>query len=103
MDNTVRLWDIAAKREIARLEGHMLYVNSVAFSPDDRTLASAGWDGTVRLWNLILRQEVATLRGHKASVACVAFSPNGDLLISAGADARVRLWQAPPLNHFNLP
>ena len=37
-DNTVRLWDAATGRELARLEGHSDSVFSVAWSPDGATL-----------------------------------------------------------------
>ncbi|VFN01706.1 MAG: WD domain-containing protein, G-beta repeat-containing protein [Candidatus Kentron sp. G] len=41
-DNTVRLWDVATGREIARLTGHGSLVRSVAFSPDGSRLVSGG-------------------------------------------------------------
>ena len=48
-DRTVRVWDVAARRELATFKGHAGTLYSVVFTPDgaDR---SGGRDGTVRLW-----------------------------------------------------
>ncbi len=91
-DHTVRLWDVAGRRQVASLAGHSGSVFSVAFSPDGRLLASASADHTVRLWDVAARRQVATLDGHSGSVFSVAFSPDGRLLASASADHTVRLW-----------
>ena len=67
-------------------------VNAVAFSPDGKTLASAGDDGVVRLWNPATRKQLARLTSRTGAVTAVAFSPDGKTLASAGYNGAVGLW-----------
>lgn len=95
---------------------HRDWISSLAFSPDDRMLASASWDGTVKVWDVShvkepgppdnalarLRRErqwddqAATLRFTlKKPVAwswSVAFAPDGKSLAAGYHDGTVRLW-----------
>ncbi|MBD2203040.1 serine/threonine protein kinase [Calothrix sp. FACHB-1219] len=74
------------------LKGHASDVNSVAFSPDGKTLASGSDDKTIKLWNVETKQEIRTLKGHLQWIWTVAFSPDGKTLASGGADRNIKLW-----------
>ena len=68
----------------------------MAFSPDGKRIASAGFDKTVRLWDAATGKEKITLRGHTDTVWSVAFSPDGRQLVSASFDSTARIWDATP-------
>jgi WD40 repeat protein len=73
------------------LSGHQDWVQSVAFAPDSKWLASAGLDKTIKLWEAATGSLLGTLR-QSSAVNAVAISPDGESLASAGDDGTVRLW-----------
>jgi WD40 repeat protein len=82
-------------------------VTCMSFSPDGKTLASAGelehraTHAAIKLWDVETGREKATLEGHEGEVSWVAFSPAGHTFASAGhegedseddEDQSVKLW-----------
>jgi WD40 repeat protein len=68
-------------------------VLDVAFSQDDKLLATAGATGTTRLWDVRTGQVVdSPLSGHLGRVNRVVFSPDGKRLATGADDRTVRLW-----------
>ena len=89
---------MASAEERPAPDTHRGPVRGVAFSPDGRTLASAGQDRTVKLWDLAgwkageTLPPVRTLCRHEDAALSLAFSPSGKWLASAGADKTIILW-----------
>lgn len=71
---------------------HGATIAGVAYSPDGKLIASAGWDKTIRLWDIATGKELRACTGHDAEIECLAFSPDGKLLASGAWDQTVRLW-----------
>ncbi len=81
---------------ISLVRGHRNWVESVAFSPDSKLLATGSGDNTIILWDVSDPaspvQLGAPLNGHTAWVNSVAFSPDGKLLASGSDDKTIILW-----------
>src|SRR5438445_10135122 len=88
----IKVWDTASGQMTLALSGHNAEVNSIAFSPDGKLLASGSLDKTVKLWDAIRGREIWTVTEPTAAVFSVAFSPDGKRLATAGEDKTVRVW-----------
>jgi len=99
-DATARLWDVATGRLRANLEcfavpknqGRMDAVQSLAFAPDGKTIATVGYDRDLRLWDVGTGRLRASLGGHSYDVTAVAYSPDGKTIATGDVDGTVRLW-----------
>ena len=94
---TIRRWDAATGRELGRLAGPEEGAWSLAFAPDGKTLATAGFgEPSVRLLEVATGRELARLEGHKGSVLALVFSPGGRRLATGGGDTTVVTWDVAP-------
>ena len=80
-------------------------VQSLAFSPDGKTLVSAGAsvDGRIILWDVVKEKARVTLQAHDKDakggarfVRGAVFAPDGRTLASGSGDGTVRFWPVAP-------
>lgn len=104
-DGRVVLWNVADLKEAASFVAHDGTTYALAFSPDEKTLATGGREETIKLWTVA---DLIAAHGKPegappaplwtATAASVIydlhFSPDGTWLISAEKQERLRLWSA---------
>ncbi|OJW20252.1 MAG: hypothetical protein BGO49_04955 [Planctomycetales bacterium 71-10] len=90
-DGTVRRWDPATGREIARyaMAGDGPILDAVAVSPDGKTIAACATDGGIQTWDVATSKPGAT-HDH-GQVVEVLFMPDGARLASSDFTA-VHIW-----------
>ncbi|KAJ5908842.1 hypothetical protein N7495_001524 [Penicillium taxi] len=79
-------------REKFVLQGHLLGVSAVQFSPDCSMIASAGADAVVKVWDTLTGRLIYTFEGHLAGISTVAWSPDGQWIASGSDDKTIRFW-----------
>lgn len=79
----------------ANLQGHEGPVRSAVFSPDGKTIATAGEDNKVVLWDFERFETLydSTMIQHPNFVMYLTFSPDSKLLATACKDGTARVYQ----------
>ena len=89
----IRIWDTATgeRKHTLTAQGQ---VNSLAFSPDGKILASGeAWPGyVVQLWDADTGKQLHSITGHTNWINSVTFGPEKDTLISSSYDGSIRVW-----------
>ena len=86
--------DAATGKILTSFGGHRDLVYDAELSPDEKTLATAGYDRAIKLWNAADGSLVRSIDVHNGAVFDLAWHPSGKLLASASADETVKLWRA---------
>jgi WD40 repeat protein len=88
-DGTVRLWNVASRREMTRLPiGRQL--SSLALSPDGRILMTS-IGGNLCRWEIGTARRV-TFPGPQTEIISLVYAPDGRTLATAARDGTVKLW-----------
>ncbi len=66
-------------------------IQTLAFHPEGRLIASGNSRGEVNLWELETKQS-KTIDKRDGDILSVAFSPDGNTLASGGRDCKLKLW-----------
>ena len=89
----IYLYDKNTSELIITLTAHIEHVDTLTFSPDGKTLASASlYEKSIKLWDTDSGEHIKTFTGHASYIRSLAFSPDGKTLTSGSGDGTIRFW-----------
>ena len=90
----VSVFDLGKPKSVQQWDAHRDSIFALAFTPDGKSLATAGYDRIIRVWTIggETSKPARELRDHSDTVYGLSFHPNGKLLASGSADRAVKVW-----------
>jgi WD40 repeat protein len=90
-EDNMHIFDAHTGKEVETLKHY--WPSKVVYSPDGKSLASAGSGPTIRRWDANTGKEInPDSTSHQGGISAVAVSPDGKYVASGGED--LRLWDA---------
>ena len=95
LDRAVQLWNLSRRR---MTPGNKLLEAGatplqVAFSPDQKILATGTAEGNLVLYQWLGNEPPRIIQAHQGRILSLTFSPDSQRLISIGRDRTVRQWE----------
>mmetsp|Transcript_19638 Transcript_19638/g.36660 ORF Transcript_19638/g.36660 Transcript_19638/m.36660 type:complete len:230 (+) Transcript_19638:54-743(+) len=100
-DGTIRLWNMETHECLADITEDNRVIESVAFSPDGKTIAAGSWAHKVSLWDLETRHRYAILP-ESTCVHSICYSPDGKYICSSSDSRHLRLWNVESRTYSTL-
>ena len=100
-DESGFIWSIAEKKIIKKFGEPSAKIVSIAFSPDEKSIATCTKDGVVQLWSFPEGRQLAKVHIESDDLYQLGFSPNGKYLLVREEAATQWLWQ--PLTQHVIP
>src|SRR5690606_14134997 len=92
----VKMYDFKTQ-ETRQFTGHRAGVNDVAFSPDEKLLASAGADKRLQLYVLSNPEDLPVVMDNNSGfVWDIEFVRGSDYLVAACSESEIRVWPTNP-------
>jgi WD40 repeat protein len=90
-DTAINIWNWKTGRYAATFREHAHNVTSLAITPDNKVLVSAGLDG-VKVWNIDPQRPLYSLSSFGDPTFALAMNPNGYIVASGTNKGAVKFW-----------
>ena len=93
VEGEIKVFEVGTWKQLVDIKnGHSDTVYGIAFSPDNKMVATGSADKFVKVWELPTGKFVKSFEGHTHHVLDVGWMADGKLLASAGGDNTVKVW-----------
>lgn len=93
-DGTIRLWDIANRKELKSFGANTQKIVSICVSPDGKYAFAGSSDPTLKLWDIDAGEEIKNMDDYIIKVTSSCFSPDGKYILTGTESSIFILWDS---------